>query len=66
MIGRCSFLMVNANQFDAEMFFSFESFLFPTTIYRYDFSNESVEEFLIPEVNFDKEAHKSEQVFFES
>jgi len=57
---------MNANQFDTEMFFSFESFLFPKTIYRYDFSNESVEEFLKPEVNFDQEAYKSEQVFFES
>ncbi len=57
---------IHANQFDNEMFFSFESFLFPKTIYRYDFSTESVEEFLKPEVNFNQDGYKTEQVFFKS
>ena len=58
--------IINAKQFDSELFLSFESFLFPKTIYRYDFSNESFEEFLEPEVNFNQDEYLTKQVFVKS
>lgn len=55
----------------SEIFFHFESFLTPGTIYRYDFANPEVEPTVFLEnklnlVGFDKKNFKVEQVFYPS
>jgi prolyl oligopeptidase len=51
---------------DTEAFFSFTSYTYPTTIFRYDFTTHEYEEFRRPEVDFDPEDYITEQVFYES
>lgn len=51
---------------DDEMFFAFESFVYPTTIYRYDFETGETTVFRSPEIAFDGGAFVTEQVFYES
>ncbi len=51
---------------DDEMFFAFESFVYPTTIYRYDFETGETAVFRSPEIAFDGGAFVTEQVFYES
>jgi prolyl oligopeptidase len=51
---------------DDEMFFAFESFLYPTTIYRYDFENGETTVFRSPEIAFDGGGFVTEQVFYQS
>jgi prolyl oligopeptidase len=51
---------------DIEMFFDFASFLFPTTVYRYDFNPGKLEVFLGPKVNIDPSRFETRQVFYPS
>ncbi|MEE9464196.1 MAG: prolyl oligopeptidase family serine peptidase, partial [Candidatus Neomarinimicrobiota bacterium] len=51
---------------DQEMFFSFTSFLYPTTIYRYDFAAASLEVFRQPEIDFNFKDYQTTQVFYPS
>ena len=51
---------------DSEMFLSFESYVYPTTIYRYDFTNNETTVFREPEIDFDASGFETRQVFFES
>ena len=51
---------------DREMFYSFTSYLFPTTIYRYDFATGTSTVFRAPKVAFDTSPYVTEQVFFRS
>ena len=51
---------------DDEMFFAFESFVYPTTIYRYDFETGETTVFRSPEIAFDSSAFVTKQVFYES
>ncbi len=51
---------------DREMFYSFTSYLFPTTIYRYDFATGTSAVFRAPKVAFDTSPYLTEQVFFRS
>jgi prolyl oligopeptidase len=51
---------------DQEMFFAFQSFVYPTTIYRYDFRSGELEVFRSPEIRFDGGAFVTEQVFYTS
>jgi prolyl oligopeptidase len=51
---------------DREMFFAFTSFLFPTSIYRYDFETGKVETLRESGVDFDRGGYETEQVFCES
>ncbi len=51
---------------DREMFYSFTSYLFPTTIYRYDFATGTSAVFRAPKVAFDTSPYVTEQVFFRS
>jgi prolyl oligopeptidase len=48
------------------LFFSFRSFVYPTTIYRYDFQAETLVEYRRPEIDFDREDYVTRQVWFES
>jgi prolyl oligopeptidase len=49
-----------------EMFFSFTSFLYPTTVYRYDFHTGESGIFRQPEVDFDPADYETKQVFYRS
>ena len=57
---------LSGKQHDTEMFFSFTSFLFPSTIYRYDFRNQQLTVFRKPEVDFDPSDYQTRQVFYHS
>jgi prolyl oligopeptidase len=47
-------------------FFSFSSYTFPSTIYKYDVELNSYEVYFRPEIDFDPEAYETKQVFFDS
>jgi prolyl oligopeptidase len=51
---------------DKEMFFGFTSYVYPTTAFRYDFSNDKLSVFRESEVDFDSSRFVTEQYFFES
>ncbi len=63
-LGRVGSL--SGRQNDTEMFFSFTSFLFPATNYRYDFENEQLTIFQKPEIDFDSTNYRTKQVFYYS
>jgi len=52
----------------AELFYSFASYLAPTTVYRYDFASGESSEFspLPPKALFDASPYETKQVFYES
>ena len=49
-----------------ELFYAFQSFLYPTTVYRYNFETRSAEPINSPELDFDPTAYETEQVFVPS
>ncbi|HXQ29071.1 MAG TPA: prolyl oligopeptidase family serine peptidase [Gemmatimonadales bacterium] len=51
---------------DTELFYSFTSFLHPTTIFRYDFRTGASEVFRAPALAFDATRYETEQVFYRS
>jgi prolyl oligopeptidase len=51
---------------DQEMFYAFTSFLYPTTVFRYDFVNERSEVFKAPWLDFDRSRYETKQVFYTS
>ncbi len=51
---------------DTEMFFEFTSFLYPSTIFRYDFAADKISIFHQPKINFDLSGYESKQVFYTS
>jgi prolyl oligopeptidase len=57
---------INGRQGDDEMFYSFTSFLAPTTIYRFDLKSRNSEVFRAPKVAFDPAAYETRQVFYTS
>jgi prolyl oligopeptidase len=57
---------LNGKQGDDELFYSFTSFLSPTTIYRYDLKNRRNELFRAPKIAFDASKYETRQVFFTS
>jgi len=57
---------ISGERTDREMFYSFTSFLFPTTIYRYDFATAASTVFRAPKIEFDTGPYVTEQVFFRS
>jgi prolyl oligopeptidase len=63
-LGRVGSL--SGRQDDTEMFFSFTSFLFPNTNYRYDFRNEQLTIFQKPQIDFDSSGYQTTQVFYHS
>lgn len=54
---------LSGRQHDTEMFFSFSSFLYPKTNYRYDFSTEKLDVFQKPKIDFDPSGYQTKQVF---
>ena len=57
---------VEGKRDDKEMFFSFTSYLFPSTAYRYDFETQKVSVFRQPEIDFDASQFETKQVFYKS
>ena len=60
-----------ANGFDGKesddhLYYSFTSYISPTTIYRYDIASGESHLYIKPEVNFDPELFESQQVFYNS
>ena len=51
---------------DTEMFYSFASFLYPTTIFRYDFAAGESSVFAQPTLDFDASQYETVQVFYPS
>ncbi len=51
---------------DEEMFLAFQSFVYPTTIYRYDFKKGEFSVFRSPEIQFDGGEFVTEQMFYSS
>jgi prolyl oligopeptidase len=51
---------------DTEMFFAFTSFLYPTTVFRYDFGTGRTGVFRAPEIRFDPSGYRTDQVFYRS
>ncbi len=51
---------------DDEAFFSFWSFIQPTTVYKYDINANIAEPYLVPEMDFNVEEYETNQVFYTS
>src|SRR5258705_2582629 len=57
---------IHGRQGDDEMFYSFTSFLYPTTIYRFDLKSRRNKVFRAPKVSFDPSRYETRQEFFAS
>ena len=57
---------IHGRQGDDELFYSFTSFLNPTTIYRFDLKSRRNEVFRAPKVSFDASVYETRQVFYTS
>ena len=57
---------IHGKQGDDEMFYSFTSFLYPTTVYRYDLRARRGQVFRSPKVTFDPTLYETRQVFYTS
>ena len=61
-----SIVQVSGERRDTEMFYAFTSFLYPTTIFRHDFTTGRSSVFKAPEIAFDPSGYETVQVFYES
>ncbi|MFP4025238.1 MAG: prolyl oligopeptidase family serine peptidase [Thiohalospira sp.] len=57
---------INSSIDDNEVFYSFRSFTFPPTIYKYDINENQSETWFEPNLDFDPTAYETNQVFFTS
>ena len=57
---------IHSRQGDEEMFYSFTSFLYPTTVYRFDLKSRRNEVFRAPKIAFDPSPYETRQVFYTS
>jgi prolyl oligopeptidase len=57
---------LSGKQAGAEMFFSFTSFLYPSTSFRYDFATEKLSVVHEPKIDFDPSRYETKQVFSNS
>lgn len=57
---------INGKQGDDEMFYTFTSYLYPTTAFRFDLDTRRNEVFRAPTVAFDATPYETRQVFFTS
>lgn len=51
---------------DTEMFFGFDSFLYPTQVFHFDFNSGELKLFRKPQLDFDADAYETRQVFYNS
>jgi len=61
-----SIVEISGDVAESELFFGFTSFLFPTSIYRYDFLTEQLTLLHDSEIKFDPSGYQTEQVFYPS
>ncbi|MGC9395588.1 MAG: prolyl oligopeptidase family serine peptidase [Anaerolineae bacterium] len=61
-----SLLEVHGRRDDSELFYTFHSFLYPPTVYRYNFVNGVSEVLAAPDLDFDASTYETEQVFVTS
>jgi prolyl oligopeptidase len=61
-----SVLSLTGQREDDELFFTFESFIHPPTIYRYDFQHDACAVFWSPSLRFDAAPYETRQVFVTS
>lgn len=61
-----SLIGMNGEEDDPELFYDFTSFLYPTTIYRYDFAAQQTQTLFAPPLTFDAESYQTHQVFVTS
>lgn len=64
--GLGSILELAGKRHHTALFFSFQSFLMPPTIFRYDFSSGDLTLFHQPHLDFDADAYETTQVFYPS
>jgi prolyl oligopeptidase len=57
---------IQSKQGDDELFYSFTSFLYPPTIFRYDVKSKRSETFRAPKIAFNTDAYQTTQVFYAS
>jgi len=57
---------ISGERKDSEMFFTFTSFLYPTSIFHYDFKGEELSLFHGSEIDFDPSGYETKQVFYNS
>ena len=57
---------ISGERRDDEMFYAFTSFLYPTTIFRYDFKSRVTSTFKAPAIDFDPSGYETKQVFYTS
>jgi prolyl oligopeptidase len=57
---------ISGERGDTEMFYTFTSFTYPPTIFRYDFTTGESTVFRQPEVDFDPDQYTTKQIFYES
>jgi prolyl oligopeptidase len=62
-LGSVSF---SGDKDDSETFYTFTSFTYPATVFRYDIESNTAELYLKPDVAFDPEEYMTEQVFYPS
>jgi len=61
-----SIVQVTGEPGDTEMFYAFTSFLYPTTIFRHDFTTGTSTIFKAPEISVDPSKYETVQVFYHS
>jgi prolyl oligopeptidase len=61
-----SIVELSGKRQDSEMFIGFTSFLYPNTIFRYDFKTGQLTLFRSPKMNFEPDNYVTEQVFYNS
>lgn len=61
-----SIVGISGEQTDTELFFSFTSFLYPPTIYRYDFTDQSLSLLYKTETSFNAAGYETQQIFYNS
>jgi len=57
---------ISGERKDDEMFYAFTSFLYPTTIFRFDFKSGATSVFKAPTIDFDPSRFETKQVFYTS
>src|SRR5438093_376101 len=57
---------ISGERKDDEMFYAFTSFLYPTTIFRYDFKSGATSVFKAPTIDVDPSRYETKQVFYTS
>jgi prolyl oligopeptidase len=61
-----SILMLTGEREDDELFYTFNSFVTPATVYRHDFSRDASAVFWTPSIRFDSSPYETRQVFVAS